>query len=710
MLSLFAGMPDLAAQGTAFTYQGRLNDGSSPATGAYDFRFRLAADPLGNTYVGSAFLSNGVPVSGGLFTVTMDFGNQFTGSNYWLEADVRTNGAAGYTTLFPLQALTPSAYAIFANTASNLSGTLPAGRLTGTVSNGQLANSSVTVNAGAGLSGGGTAALGGSIGLNNAGVLSVAGNADITANTVGGAVTLGDTGTSANTPSTIVKRDSGGNFSAGTISLNANLNLPATTATAGIIYSGGSTLLHTYGAGNFFGGAGAGNLTLSGNVDTAVGSDALHNDTGGSANAAFGSQALYSNTSGNVNTAIGYQALYSNTNGAQNTANGAQALFFNTSGSGNTANGFGALFYNTNGYGNAANGASALYNNTSGFDNTANGFVALYGNTSGYFNTANGYQALYSNTNGHDNAANGAFALHDNTSGYGNTATGNGALYSNTGGFLNTANGNQALYFSTNGTYNVADGAQALYWNTSGNYNTASGAQALNSNTSGLGNSASGYEALYHNIGGSYNLADGYQALLFFTNGNYNIALGYSAGLNVINGSFNIDIGSQGVAGENNTIHLGTQGTQTSAFIAGIYGVTAASGVPVYINTNGQLGTVTSSARFKQDIQSMEGASDVLLSLRPVTFQYKPELDPNGIRQFGLIAEEVDKVDPDLVARDDKNQIYTVRYEAVNAMLLNEFLKQHRKVQKQSAEIEQLKQRLDKLERALAPQTTASTR
>src|SRR6185503_4471601 len=182
------------------------------------------------------------------------------------------------------------------------------------------------------------------------------------------------------------------------------------------------------------------------------------------------------------------------------------------------------------------------------------------------------------------------------------------------------------------------------------------GVLALSFNTTGYGNTASGSRALTGN-----------------TTGHGNTALGYLAGLNLTTGDNNIYVGNSGVFAESGTIHIGTQGTHTSTFIAGISGATAASGVAVYVNSSGQLGTLTSSARFKQDIRSMDNASDVLLALRPVTFRYRPEVDPHCLPQFGLVAEEVEKVDPDLVARDDQNEVYTVRYEAVNAMLLNEF-------------------------------------
>ena len=304
-------------------------------------------------------------------------------------------------------------------------------------------------------------------------------------------------------------------------------------------------------------------------------------------------------------------------------------------------------------------------------------------------NTAEGTDALFSLTTGPDNTAIGFDALYSNTTGDSNTATGSIALSSNTTGVRNTANGYAALNSNTTGERNTATGRAALTFNTTGNNNTADGHDALFSNTTGIWNTATGYFALFGNTTGNNNTANGTNALLNNTTGNENIALGNLAGSNLTTGDNNIDVGNQGVAAEANTIRIGTVGTQTATYIAGISG-TAVSGIPVKINGSGQLGVPPSSARFKQDIQAMGEASDAILALRPVTFRYKHAIDPEGIPQFGLVAEQVEKVNPDLVARDDQGKPYTVRYEAVNAMLLNEFLKEHRKVQEQEKRIDAL--------------------
>lgn len=289
-----------------------------------------------------------------------------------------------------------------------------------------------------------------------------------------------------------------------------------------------------------------------------------------------------------------------------------------------------------------------------GNGNTAEGTRALAGLTTGANNTANGYESLISNTTGTDN-----------------TATGFSSLRSNTVGVENTANGFFSLY------NNTADG------------NTATGFQSLTTNTTGYSNTAEGVNALFLNTTGFANTASGWNVLSSNTSGSNNIALGYSAGSNLIIGSYNIDIGNTGVADESGAIRIGTAGNQTATFVAGISGVPVA-GLAVVVDGNGQLGTIASSERFKNEIKPMNKSSAAIFDLKPVTFRYKNELDPQQLPQFGLVAEEVEKVDPDLVARDRNGKVYTVRYEAVNAMLLNEFLKEHRRVEELETAVKQL--------------------
>jgi trimeric autotransporter adhesin len=413
-------------------------------------------------------------------------------------------------------------------------------------------------------------------------------------------------------------------------------------------------------------------------------------------NTAEGFNALFNLTTGTLNTALGFSALKADTTGSFNTAVGAQALLHNMVGSNNTAVGVNALVNNTMGSQNAAVGQGALARNTTGNWNTAMGFQALSANIDGGANTAIGFQALRHNTNGFSNTATGNSALLFNTTGTENTADGDSALVFNTTGIDNTADGFAALNGNTTGSRNTANGGYALNGNTTGNSNTAIGFAALAFNSIGTFNTANGVEALKNNGVGFANTAVGYKALINNTTGGDNIALGIFAGSNITTGNDNIDIGSfnKGVAGESSTIRIGAAGFQTRTFIAGIRGTTTAfaNAVPVLIDSAGQLGTASSSARFKNEIKPIDKASEAILALKPVTFHYKS--DNAGTPQFGLIAEEVAQVNPDLVVRDGNGEIYTVRYDAVNAMLLNEFLKEHQKVQKLEAALAAMNERL----------------
>ena len=262
---------------------------------------------------------------------------------------------------------------------------------------------------------------------------------------------------------------------------------------------------------------------------------------------------------------------------------------------------------------------------------------------------------------------------------------------------------------------NTAVGYHALFNNIGGSFNTAHGTQALENNTGGSQNTAVGVIALLGNTTGSNNTAIGFDALTNDPTGSNNIALGVAAGLNMFTGSNNILIGNVGGAHDDNVIRIGTKGTHRNTIIAGISGATVPTGVPVIVDNNGHLGTTTSSARYKDNIKPMDKASEAILSLKPVTFRYKPDLDPDGIPQFGLVAEQVEKVNPDLVARDEQGKPYTVRYEAVNAMLLNEFLKARRQIDSQQKQIEALTAGLQEIKAQVAmsrltPQTVVSNR
>jgi len=312
--------------------------------------------------------------------------------------------------------------------------------------------------------------------------------------------------------------------------------------------------------------------------------------------------------------------------------------------------------------------------------NTAEGQAALLSLTTGGFNTAAGWLSPRSITTGSFNTAIGAGTLLANT-GDGNTAAGAGALLSNITGGANTADGFFALFHNNGdppeGSANTAVGAGALFSNTTGDSNTAIGEAALESNTTGSGNTAVGVRALDHN-----------------TSGNLNVAVGPNAGLNVVTAQNAICIG----------LNVFGADVGDSCYIGNIFGQTSASGAAVYVNSNHRLGTLTSSSRFKDDIKPMERVSEALFALKPVTFHYKKEIDPAGMQQFGLVAEDVEKVNPALVVRDKEGKPYSVRYDQVNAMLLNEFLKEHRKVDAQQSKIEKQEATIADLKSTVAQQ------
>jgi hypothetical protein len=410
--------------------------------------------------------------------------------------------------------------------------------------------------------------------------------------------------------------------------------------------------------------------------NTGVGWRSLFLDTTGSFNTGVGAGTLILNT-GDSNTAVGAVALLLNTIGSNNTAVGTSALLNNTDGNDNTAIGQNALQANTTGYFNTATGVLALTANTIGHQNTAFGRAALFTNTEGFENTAVGIYCLQFNTTGSNNVAIGNSALQANTTGNGNVATGQGALLNNTTADNNTAYGTFALSANTTGTGNTATGSGALFDNTIGNFNTANGNGALGSNTEGTNNTAIGQGALLANTDGGFNTAFGSEALTNLTSGSGNVGIGPGAGSALTSGGGNIYVGNPGVTTETATIRIGVP-EHAATYIGGISG-TPVVGDTVVVDANGQLGTATSSARFKKAIKPMDKTSDAILALKPVSFQYKS--DSKGTPQFGLIAEEVAKVNPDLVVRDREGEIYSVRYEAVNAMLLNEFLKAHHQLQ-----------------------------
>jgi hypothetical protein len=377
-------------------------------------------------------------------------------------------------------------------------------------------------------------------------------------------------------------------------------------------------------------------------------------------------------------------------------AENVDALNINTTGQYMTAHGWHALSANTTGSNNTANGSSALASNTSGWSNTAVGAYSLQNNTTGGDNIAVGDSALYSNSVGTWNVAVGSGALVNNTTGWSNIAVGD-ALTANTTGLENTAIGAAALESNTTGNGNVAVGAGALSYRTAASYqlqgaNTAVGYYALGytgmeggTGLGGDGNTAMGDRALEYSIDGSFNCAFGLLALQGLSDGIGNTAIGNRAGLGLQRGSGNVYIGEQEMARDpNESYHTYIHNINTTSVSGGF-----ADTVTIDLNT-GLLGHLTSSRRHKEDINAMQDASETLYRLKPVTYRYKKEIDSNQALDYGLIAEEVAEVDPNLAIHNAKGEIETVRYHAINMMLLNEFLKEHKAFVAEQAKVENL--------------------
>ena len=402
---------------------------------------------------------------------------------------------------------------------------------------------------------------------------------------------------------------------------------------------------------------------VCGGQNTAVGQDALFNVTSGVWNVGVGVEALFNDTDGNQNTGVGYKALFSNISGDKATAIGSQALFSNTTGNENVAVGFNTLFTNKDGNRNTGMGYRTLAFNESGNDNTATGWNALFNNRgTASNNTADGSEALLHNNSGLDNTAVGAFALQSNVSAFTNAAVGTFAAQNN------DSSGNGTAVFNT------AVGGFALQANVDGGSNTAVGAGAMENADGGNNNTAVG-EIAGVNLTGSSSTCLGAST-----------CSGTSSASNVVClGAF--------AAGENfsNRAYIPNVGQFTQNFSAGVVEF-----VTVRLS-DGKLGHSVSSRRYKEDIKPMGDASELIYKLNPMTFRYKEvDVDPKKGPQrqnldYGLIAEDVAEVDPKLAIRDGKGQIESLRYMAIYNMMLNEFLKEHKKVEEQQASIADLK-------------------
>jgi len=599
-----SGSPVFAQGDTPITYQGQLWNNGSPANGLYDLTFTFYTNSSGGMALG-AVTNNSVAVTNGLFSTEIN-GNPLIGDftnppmpwpfPSWLEVGVATNGAGVFTTLTQRQQFTFVPLAISALNAGTATVATSATNFSGSVSGDVSGTQGATV----------VASVGGQSAAN-----------------IADGVLAANSATNSNVPGTIIARDSSGNFSAGSVSLGGSLYLPFPAA----IYSGGSPILVE--EGNFFAGLNAGNGANTGSHDVGIGDNALASGPStGQDNTAIGEDALRNNTSGQNNTANGYEALSHNNTGSFNTADGSQSLNGNDNGSDNVADGYEALWQNQIGSFNTAVGFEAFNNSLRESNSVAIGYQAFYKGGDGPNNVGVGYQALYNNSKGSGNVADGYQALYDNDTGNTNIALGCLAGYNIHQGSYNIDIGNEGLStdvktirigdtqtntyiagaiqnpvvggsLTLNGQLNLPDmlfvgpdtvysgTALLLYADENGNFftganagnlatlgfggdrNTADGANALHANTSGYQTTAVGDGSLYLNNVGVNNTANGYDALLANTSGSYNISLGFEAGFNLTTGNNNIDIGNPGVAAESNIIRIGVDGTQTACYLAG---------------------------------------------------------------------------------------------------------------------------------------------
>jgi hypothetical protein len=513
------------------------------------------------------------------------------------------------------------------------------------------------------------------------------------------------------------------------LELTGRLRLPATTAsagvsTAGVLILGGQSFLHAFGATtNAFVGAAAGNFTMTGGYNTALGAGGLQKNTTGSSNTAVGSLSLVANTTGINNAAVGAFSLQSNTTGGGNAALGLQSLQANTSGNDNTAIGGGSLSSNTTGASNTSVGAASLWHNTTGSNNTATGFYSLLNNTTGAENTASGRQSLYSSTTGTNNTASGSVSLFSNTTGNGNTVIGAASLNANTTGSYNTASGFTSLYANTTGSYNTASGNMSLYSATTGSGNTASGDASLYSNTTGSGNTANGSHSLFSNTTGLNNTASGNSSLYSNTTGGENTASGDSALASNSTGGSNTAVGNlagnANVSGASNTF----LGASADALAAGLTNATAVgSGAKVDASNHLRIGdgTVTqiggqvawsnlSDARHKSDVRDLDVGRDFVMALRPVSFTVD---GGDGRTDMGFLAQDVEGLLGDgynvIGIGGDPERTLSLRYTDLIAPLVKtvqeqqaEIAAQAQTIQAQQAVVGELLARVAVLERAM---------
>jgi len=739
----------LQAQGTAFTYQGQLQNNGSPASGTYALTFSLFTTNTSGVPVAEPVTNNAVVITNGMFTVTIDFGpGVFTGTTNWLQIGVATNGVESFTALTPRQELTPTPNAIYAESANGLSGKLSAAQLTSIGNtNGGSGNFFVGLSGNSTMSGYYNTADGyQSFGINTIGYENTAygfqaldSNASGDNNTaVGYSAMLANNSGSQNTAvgenAMAGNQSGGGNSAFGALALGNNQSGSFNTAI------GNYALWFNHGSYNAGDGAFAlYNVTGTSSYNIGLGYQAGYNISTGSSNIDIGNLGVATDTNvirigtsqtqtfiAGVITGNGAgltnltATTFSGTLSASqltsigNTNVGASLNFFvgpsgdsTTTGSYNTASGVYALQQNTSGSANTANGYGALQENTSGSDNTAIGFDALFANTNGYDNTANGYEALFSNQNGYENTADGYNALYGNTSGYLNVAVGQDSMKLNMVGYENVAVGHLALGNNTNDSELVAIGYHALendnaYGLGSTGYsgeNTAVGFEALQADNLGADNTAVGYNALLNNTYGAYNTAYGVYALYSTTNGDFDLAIGAGALMNMMTGNDDIGIGYNAgnyLTSGYDDIYIGNQGSganfsNTENGVIRIGDTQTATYLAGTVFANGM--ALTSDRNAKENFKPVDNQAVLAkVASLPVT-EWNYKTDQAGVQHIGPMAQDFQAAFG-LDGKDDKH--ISVVDEGGVALAAIQGLNQ--KLQEKDAKIGELEKRLDELE------------
>ncbi len=748
------------AQGTAFTYQGQLQNNGSLASGTYNLTFSLFATNTSGVPVAEPVTNNAVVITNGMFTVTIDFGpGVFTGTTNWLQIGVATNGVESFTALTPRQELTPTPNAIYAESANGLSGKLSAAQLTSIGNtNGGSGNFFVGLSGNSTMSGYYNTADGyqsfsdNTIGYENTayGYQALDSNASGDNNTaVGYSAMLANNSGSQNTAvgenAMAGNQSGGGNSAFGALALGNNQSGSFNTAIgiyalwfnhgsynaadgAFALYSASGTSSYNIGLGYQ---AGYNISTGSSNID--IGNLGVATDTnliriGTSQTASYIAGVITGNGAGLTNlTATTFSGTLSASQltSIGNTNVGASLNFFvgpsgdsTTTGSYNTASGVYALQQNTSGSANTANGYGALQENTSGSDNTAIGFDALFANTNGYDNTANGYEALFSNQNGYENTADGYNALYGNTSGYLNVAVGQDSMKLNMVGYENVAVGHLALGNNTNDSELVAIGYHALendnayglgFTGYSGE-NTAVGFEALQADNLGADNTAVGYNALLNNTYGAYNTAYGVYALYSTTNGDFDLAIGAGALMNMMTGNDDIGIGYNAgnyLTSGYDDIYIGNQGSganfsNTENGVIRIGDTQTATYLAGTVFANGM--ALTSDRNAKENFKPVDNQAVLAkVASLPVT-EWNYKTDQAGVQHIGPMAQDfqaafgLDGKDDKHISVVDEGGVALAAIQGLNQKLQDELNREDAENAKLKQQNDLLAERLNQVE------------